>query len=368
MHPESPFRRDEILDSKRLFDFDTSGMMRWVDEWDQQIEEGLASLDVPVQLGFDIEEDVDNIVVNGMGGSAISADLAWLNLKQLVAKPFEVIRNYTLPKHVNSRTMVISISYSGDTEETIWGYLQALNKGARAVAISSGGALKEIAGWRGKAHIPVKEGALAPRAALGHLITSFLRVFTQSNPNIKEAVVTDLNDSIIELKRGKRKFNFFLEKEKNLAKRVADSFSSNLPVIFAESEFTYPIARRWQTQMNENGKVLCHVSSFPELNHNEIVPVAGLWEWANRISLVCLKDRDEHPRNALRGELTNEMLSGKVRDFFLIRSTGDYPLSRALSLVQMGDYVSVYLALMRRHDPTRIDQIIDLKRKLSLLK
>jgi glucose/mannose-6-phosphate isomerase len=360
--------RDEILDSKKLFDFDPSGMMRMVDEWDHQIEDGLSSLEEPLPLDFDLAEDIDNIVVNGMGGSAITADIAWLALKTLVNIPFTVVRNYRLPSYVGPRTLVISLSYSGNTEETLWGYIQAINHGAKTIAVSSGGALRDIAEWRQRIHVPVKEGCLAPRAALGYLLCSFLRPFAQSNPNIKETLQIDLNDAIVELKRGKRKFSFFLEKEKNQAKRVAASFAENLPVVFAESDFTYPIARRWQAQMNENGKAICHVASFPELNHNEIVPLASGWEWSGRISLVCLKDRDEHPRNALRGELTNEMLAGKVRDFFLIRSTGDQPLARALSLVQMGDYVSVYLALMRRFDPTKIEPIMDLKSKLSLLK
>jgi glucose/mannose-6-phosphate isomerase len=368
MHADSSFRRDEILDSKRIFDFDQSGMMRVVDEWDQQIEDGLEFLEDPLRLDFDLDDDVDNIVVNGMGGSAITADIAWLALKDFVRKPFTVVRNYSLPSYVGPRSLVISISYSGNTEETIWGFIQAINHGAKVIAISSGGTLKEIAEWKGCTHIPVKEDCLAPRAALGYLLSSFLKPFAYSNPNVKEALQADLNDTLVELKRGKRKFNFFLEKEKNLAKRVAASFAENLPVIFAESEFTHPIGLRWQAQMNENGKALCHVASFPELDHNEIVPLAGGWEWSGRISLVCLKDRDEHPRNALRGELTNEMLGGKVRDFFLIRSTGDHPLARALSLIQMGDYVSVYLALMRRYDPTNIEPIVDLKRKLSLLK
>ena len=368
MCADSSFKRDEILDSKRIFDFDPSGMMRLVDEWDLQLEEGLASLTEPINLGFDIDEDIDTIVVNGMGGSAITGDIAWLGLKQFVNKPYTVIRNYSLPNYTCPRTLVISLSYSGDTEETTWGYLQALNHGAKTIAISSGGALQEMAEWKGLAHIPVKAGVLAPRAALAYMLCAMLRPFIQGNPNIKEALQADLNDAIIELKRGKRKFGFFLEKDKNLAKRVASSFAENLPIIFSETEFTYPIARRWQTQINENSKAMCHVAAFPELNHNEIVAMAGGWEWMGRISLVCLKDRDEHPRNALRSELTNEMLAGKVRDFFLIRSTGDHPLARALSLIQMGDYVSVYLGLMRRHDPTRIDPIIDLKRKLSLLK
>lgn len=361
-------RRNEILDSKKIFDFDPSGMMREVDEWDHQLENGLAYLEEGISLDFDLDDDIDNIVVNGMGGSAITADIAWLALKNMIDKPFTVVRDYQLPSYVGPRTLVISISYSGNTEETLWGYMQAINHGAKTIAISSGGALKEIAEWRGKLHIPIKEGCLAPRAALGYLLCSFLKPFAYSNPNIKDAIKADLDEAVVELKRGKRKFNFFLETEKNLAKRVAGSFAVNLPIIFAESDFTYPIARRWQAQMNENGKVLCHVASFPELNHNEIVPLAGGWEWSNRISLVCLKDRDEHPRNALRGELTNEIISGKVREFFLIRSTGDKPLARALSLVQMGDYVSVYLALMRRIDPTNIDPILDLKRKLILLK
>jgi glucose/mannose-6-phosphate isomerase len=368
MQLDSYQRRDEILDSKRIFEFDPSGMMRVVDEWDQQIEEGLAFLEEPLKLDFDLDEDIDNIVVNGMGGSAIAGDIGWLALRGFVRKPFCVVRNYNLPLYTNPRTLVISISYSGNTEETLWGYMQAINHGAKTIAISSGGSLKELADWKGLLHIPVREGCIAPRAALGYLLCSFLKPFAYSNPNIKEALHNDLSDAFVELKRGKRKFNFFLEKEKNLAKRVASSFAENLPVIFAESEFTQPVARRWQTQINENGKALCHVASFPELDHNEIVPLVAGWEWSNRTTLLCLKDREEHPRNALRGELTNEMLAGKVREFFLIRSTGDYPLARALSLVQMGDYVSVYLALMRRHDPTRIEPVDDLKRKLALLK
>jgi len=365
---DSTLRRGDILDSKDMFDFDPSGMMREVDDWDKQLEEAMPFFDKGIYLDFDIEEDIDNIVVNGMGGSAITADIAWLALRNIIDKPFTVVRDYSLPSYVGSRTLAISISYSGNTEETLWGYMQAINHGAKTVAISSGGTLKSIAEWRGLPFIQVKEGCLAPRAALAFLLCSFLKPFAYSNPNIMGALQSDLNEALLELKRGKRKFSFFLEKEKNLAKRVALSFADNIPVIFAESDFTYPIAKRWKAQMNENGKAVCHVSAFPELNHNEIVPFAGGWEWSNRVSLVCLKDRDEHPRNALRGELTNEMISNKVRDFFLIRSTGDKPLARALSLVQMGDYVSVYLALIRHIDPSNIDPIMDLKRKLALLK
>lgn len=351
--------------------FDPKGMLSWVEDWPGIIIRGQDEFILSEKKLLDVKPgQYEKIVLSGMGGSAMACEIMLSLLGRNLNIPCEIVGNYGLPSWVDSKTLFVAASYSGNTEEVLWNTAQAYNHDAKIVVITSGGGLKEIAEKMGFSLIRVYGQCPTPRAALGYLILPLIRLFIDLGYFDKEEAVESVTETIKTIIRERKKYTFFLDEEKNFAKKLARELKNSVPIIWAESKFTFPVARRWQQQLNENSKVLAHPACFPEVNHNEILAFQFKQrEWLIKdVMMLILRDPEEHPRNSLRIDFSTDIIRPMVRGLYQIKPKGKSRLCRILSHIQVADYVSVYLALLNKTDPSQQNHIDDLKKKIHLIK
>jgi len=293
-----------------------------------------------------------SVVVTGMGGSGIAGDILndWLDLRV----PFDVCKSYKLPTWVDEKSLVIAISYSGDTDETLTCVLEAVEKNAQLVTITSGGRLEEMCKTLGKPCIKVPPG-LAPRAALPYSLFSAILVFKKLGLAMdKEGEIKES----IELLRTIRE-EMAPERENNQAKNIARMINGTIPIIYAPIHLR-GVALRLKNQFNENSKIISKAEFFPELCHNEIV---GLSSAPKNLSFLFLRDAGESKQMKKRIEFTEKLLGGRNSTTIWARGRGR--LARILSLVYLGDFISFYLAILQGVDPTPTPEIAQLKAETS---
>ena len=299
------------------------------------------------------------LVVAGMGGSAIGGALARAALGDHSSRPIFVTRAYGLPPWTTPDTMVLCASYSGNTEETLACYESAGALGAKRTVVTTGGRLAEMARADGVPVIPLP-GGFQPRAAVAYMTVASLEVAALCGAGPRLTSEIDVAASHTE--------QLVAEwgpdaAEDSLAKDLARSLLGTTPVI-AGAGLTTPIAYRWKTQINENAKQPCFFNELPELDHNEL---AG-WEGAQdvgRFSAVFLDDSDAHPRVKARMELTERLIAGNAAASFRLETRGQTSVERVISLVLLGDLVSIYLAALRGVDPGPVTVLEELKAALA---
>ncbi len=309
-----------------------------------------------------IMEDADTsagLVVAGMGGSAIGGALARAALADHATRPIFVTRAYGLPPWTTPDTMVLCASYSGDTEETLACYESAGALGARRTVVTTGGALAEMARADGVPVIPLP-GGFQPRAAVAYMTVAALEVAALCGAGPRLTSEIDVAASHTEQLVDEWGPDAPAE---SLAKEIARGLHGTTPLI-AGAGLTTPIAYRWKTQINENAKQPAFTHELPELDHNEL---AG-WEGAGdvgRFSAVFLDDSDAHPRVKARMDLTEQLIAGNAAASFRLETRGQTTIERVISLVLLGDLVSIYLAALRGVDPGPVKAIDDLKAMLA---
>ncbi len=280
-----------------------------------------------------------NIVVSGMGGSGIAGAI----FSEIYDKvPVQVVSDYSLPKYANMETLFIGISYSGNTEETVQVTDEAIKKGCQVKMITSGGKMSELDGDLVK--IP---GGLQPRSAIGYLLKPFLSSFIESN----EDAYLRVSELLSEIDRDN-------SNEEKLAREIIES--KQIPIIYGHYPYRW-IAYRWKTQFNENSKLLAYSAYFPELNHNETVP---LKETYNKETFRFLAFGDTSPRIAERKAITSEITKTKFTE---IEVRGETLLEKMFYLIHFGDYLSYHAALKRNIDPEDVSVITELKNRLEKL-
>lgn len=351
--------------------YDPKGMLSWVEDWPGIIIRGQDEFILKEEPVTDVKPgDFDNIIMAGMGGSAMACTILRALTGNQLRVPIEIVRGYGIPSWVDDKTLFIAVSYSGNTEEVLWNTTQAFNKGAKIIVVTSGGGLKELASKVGLSLISVYGQCPTPRAALGYLLMPLVRLFMDIDILDKEEAVESVTETIKTIIRERKKYTYFLDEEKNFAKKLARELKNSVPVIWAESDFTNAVAMRWQQQLNENSKVLAHCGSFPEINHNEILAFQFKQrEWMVKdVLMLILRDPEEHPRISLRIDFTTDIIRPMIRGLYQIKPKGKSKLCRIISHIQVADYVSVYLALLNKMDPSLQNHINDLKRKIHLIK
>lgn len=307
---------------------------------------------------FRVSRPIKQIVICGMGGSAIGGELAAVYAKPHSPLAISICRDYTLPfSALNPETLVICSSYSGNTEETISAFKQAQKAGCNLLVLTRGGKIQELAE---DASVDVwKIGHTGqPRAAVA---TSF-GLLTALFSRLK---LIPLQDSDV--------FNTvkFLEEErinldpeapisKNAAKRLAGQIYGRIVGIVG-SDLMAPVAVRWAGQINELAKGWSQALTLPEMDHNSLAGILNPAGPLTKLAVVFINSKFDHPRNQLRSELTRKifMLEGVNTDFFIPR--GDSELKQLWSAIQFGDYIAYYLAMMYEIDPTPIPAIEQLK-------
>ena len=309
-----------------------------------------------------IMEDWDTsagLVVAGMGGSAIGGALARAALGDHLSRPIFVTRAYGLPTWTTPDTMVLCASYSGNTEETLACYESAGALGARRTVATTGGRLGEMARADGVPLIPLPAG-FQPRAAVAYMIVAALEVAALCGAGPRLTSEIDVAASHSEQLVSEWGPD---APEDSLAKEIARGLFGTAPVV-AGAGLTAPIAYRWKTQINENAKQPCFTHELPELDHNEIAGWEGAHE-VGRFAAVFLDDSDAHPRVKARMDLTERLIAGNAAASFRLETRGQTTMERVISLVLLGDLVSIYLAALRGVDPGPVKVIDELKAALG---
>ena len=346
-------------DRQAIEEIDTSDLLSVVEDLGAQCEDGAAVARAFIQ---DTITGIGNIVILGMGGSGISGDIARTLLASELSVPLDVVKGYSLPGYVGGDTLVFAVSYSGETEETLSCYKQAAKKGARIIAITSGGELRRMASDAGHPVIGIP-GGLQPRAALGYLLMPVIVILSRLE------MIPDISSSIEEavsvLKEMHREFSFENLEDANLPKRLARMLFGKIPVVYGSEGVLSAAALRWKCQFNENSKIPAFQNVFPELNHNEIVGWELMKDRTRSFHLIMLRSADEHDRIQKRIDITLPLIADHLDGVTEIWARGDSRLAQLLSTVYIGDLTSVYLAILNGVNPTPVDRIKLLKKKLS---
>ena len=301
------------------------------------------------------------VLILGMGGSAIGGDL----LRTLAAReyplPVLVNRQYTVPAFVDERTLVIACSYSGNTEETLAAFRAALEKGAMGLAIATGGKLARLA----EAHsLPFYriEYCSVPRAALAHSFVSLLGIFQQLG------FIADKRDDLAEaaevMEQWQAEIGPQVATKDNPAKQLAQRLYGKLPVVYGAG-LLGTVARRWKGQLNENTKNWAFFEEMSELNHNAVLGTHWPQELLPQLLVVMLTSEGDHPRNALRFQVTRELLEREGVAVEILPARGRGRLAQMLSTIHFGDFISFYLAMLNGVDPTDTGAIEWLKERLA---
>jgi glucose/mannose-6-phosphate isomerase len=293
------------------------------------------------------------LMVCGMGGSAIGADLAAAGLGDRLTKPLVTIRGYALPSWATPEWTVLCSSYSGDTEETLACFDAADALGARRVVASTGGALVDQARAAG---VPVVglPGIFQPRAAVAYFLVVAAEVAALAG--IAPRIHTEIDAAAAFLAEQADELQF-------QAKEIAALIAGAVPVIYG-ADATAPVARRWKTQVNENAKFPAYWGELPEADHNEIVGWLGA-AGAERQAAILLEDRDQHPRVARGFELTAATIAPNAAAVVRVESAGETRIARMLWTTMLGDLVSLELARQRGVDPLPIEPIRQFKEAME---
>ena len=339
---------------------DRRGMAALIDALPDHIDEALARSDA--QAWVPPVREPSLLALGGMGGSAIAGELTAALVADEAPRPFLVVRDYHWPACVDRTALAVLSSNSGNTEETLSLASEAVARGVPCAAIASGGALATMAGEKGWPlhRLP---GGMPPRAALFHGWVPLTRFVHRLGwgpdplPGWREAAVL--------LRRRRAETGSAAPEASNPAKRLARELAGRSLYVYSAPGGPAAVAVRWRQQLNENAKLLAHSSVVPELNHNEIVGWQQCSPVTRSLAVLLLRDGEDSAAATARLDLTAEFAARQGAAVHEIRSQGESRIARLASLVQFGDSLSLYLALLGGVDPTDIASIDEFKRRLA---
>lgn len=293
-----------------------------------------------------------NVVISGLGGSGIGGRIIkQLSFNQLKC-PVEVNNTYVLPAYVNEKTLVICSSYSGNTEETLSAFKEAIKKNATIVIISSGGELLKNAKKHNLDYIQLP-GGFPPRTCLGYSLISLIYILSSYG-----IISTKLKEEILSIPQFLKELQDTIIEE---SKKIANFLFKNIPVIYSSSFFE-AVAIRFRQQLNENAKTLAWHHIIPEMNHNELVGWRGKY---NNIAVLILRSKNEFYRNSKRIEIIKPIIKKSTSNLMEIWSKGKNHCKETFYFIHLLDWVSLFLAKKYEVDPVEVKVIEHLKKELS---
>lgn len=298
----------------------------------------------------------NNIIVAGMGGSAIGGEMLkdWSRNKLIV--PLEVCREYRLPEYADEKTLVLVSSYSGDTEETLSAFLDALKRECMIFCVTSGGEVLKAAKKHKVPYVEVP-GGMPPRAALPYMLIPMMIYLEKAG--LVTGVTEEIKEAISVIEEIVKQNGPEVKQSESFAKNTAHFFWESAPVIYGWGPYR-SVAQRFKQQLNENSKSPAKWEYFPELNHNEIVGWSGKGEQCKWFSIVFIRDPDGEPFEIeCRIDITKSIIQSAGLVTFDLNVQGKSTLAKMLSTVVLGDFISVYFAVERNADPTPV-KVIDL--------
>ena len=339
--------------------FDKENMFESIWNFPENIKDALEIGDsIKLKNKYD---NIQNIVIAGMGGSAIGGDVVSVLEKLNINVPFMVCRDYTLPKWVNKNSLVICSSYSGNTEETLSALNQSLDQDASIYGITTGGTLlKKLKEYK-KDFITIPTG-LQPRAALAYSFIPIIKLLEKLSILesdlelwIKSSIKTLENNRVI----------YSIENDDNPVYRLARNIYKKIPIIYSDNSTMGINAVRLKGQINENGKMLAYCNEIPELNHNEIVGWQNNSEIFKDLCVVWLEDSNDNKRSKIRKQITESILNEVKINQYSIQMVGDSFQERFVNMIHYGDWLSFWCAILHKTDPSPVEKIIRLKNELS---
>jgi glucose/mannose-6-phosphate isomerase len=347
-------------DLERFKQLDTLNMLGEIDNLPDQLA-------YAYQLGMKHPlpdwKDIKHMVIAGMGGSAIGADLLASYCASLSPLPVSVHRDYSLPLFARgAETLVICSSHSGNTEETLDAFEAARKAECRIVVVCTGG---ELARRAKEYNLPLWtfDHSGQPRAAVGFSFGLLLAMFQRLGfvPDQSK----EMEDAVVAMKRTQQHLKADVSAVKNPAKRYAGQLMGRW-VTFMGSGLLTTVARRWKGQINEVAKAGANFEFLPEADHNTLAGTMNPQDTLNAHTMTLfLRAPSDHPRNRLRSDLTRKafMLEGMNTDY--VDGRGNTPLAHMWTLILFGDYMAYYLAMGYGVDPTPIQALVDFKEAMK---
>jgi len=352
---------------------DRSNMRRIILEFPKQFEIGIkAAKNIFLEPGK-LMRWPENIIICGMGGSALPGDIL------VTLRPLDVFsyKSYCLPPQARNESLIICISYSGDTEETLSSFNEAFSRKLSVISITTGGKLAELSKKYGIPLAKIPGPKIPPRLALGEMFAALVQVLVNHNilgPEISEEVLkvgTFLKAELPSMEANVKKKTKFSSPSggfENQGKKLAKKIFQKIPIIYASRRFR-EIGWIWKNSLNETAKVLASCNYFPELNHNETV---GFWQINEmqisneKLYVVILRDpEDSHPRILKQMEIAKDLIEEEGIKVEFIDMKGKTMLEKIFSTVILGFWAAYWLALEYKVDPTPVKTIEEFKRRLK---
>lgn len=348
----------DLDDITRFSHIDVDDMLSHIDALPHQFQ---SAWDLGFRKDLPNWNGIEKVIIAGMGGSAIGADLVAAYISPRCPIPVIVHRNYSLPAWAaGENTLVIASSHSGNTEETISAYEAAIENQCRILVLSTGGMLAHLS-QSNESTLWQFEHHGQPRAAVGFSAGLLLALFTRLGliPNPEG----DIEETIQAMLSQQESLKADVPTVNNIAKREAGQLYGRWVAVFG-AEVLEPVARRWKTQFSEVSKAWAQYEALPEADHNTLAGLAHPEQALPRTMALFLRAPSYHPRNLLRSNLTKTtfMLEGLNTDF--IDAQGPNPLAHQWTTLHLGDYIAYYLAMAYGVDPTAIPTIESLKNQM----
>ncbi len=334
--------------------YDTQNQFKVLKETYKQIE---FSWNNDINLGNLLEKKFNQIIISGLGGSAISGELMQNFLIDDLSISIFINRNYHLPNFANENTLFIASSYSGNTEETLEAFNSALKNKCSIISLTIGGKLEELSLINNIPIIKLQSG-YQPRYALGVSFFSLLKVFQELK------IISNHNNFVLRIIKIWKKKGEEYSSENNLALHYAELLIGFLPIIYSVQDYTNALGNRFKAQLNENSKMHAFHNVYPELNHNEIIGWENFSESQFRAKVINIIDEVYHPQIKKRFTIITELIRSKDVDIIELHSDGNSFKERLLDLIYLIDWITYYSAILRSKDPSEIDYINLLKKKL----
>ncbi|MEW6731047.1 MAG: bifunctional phosphoglucose/phosphomannose isomerase [Acidobacteriota bacterium] len=344
---------------------DSANMAGFIRSLPDQLHEASKLMETLVWPGINFEPH--NIVLLGTGGgSAIAALLVQALFERELRRPLTLNCGMQLPGWVNRDSLVLATTVSGDTEETLTAFTEAIQREACCLAITSGGKLRALAAEHNISAYLFDTGGMPARAAIGYLFVPMAAALARLG--LVRDLKIQLSETITLLDGLGERYGWENPEANNPAKQLARRLYGRLPIIYSADQLTYVAARRWKNQFSENSKSLAHDNTFPELNHDEIVGFENFASLREHIQVVYLCDElGDEPTIKQRMIATRQLIESTGGSVLEVKAEGQSDLARLFSLIYMGDWVSLYLALLSSIDPTPVRSIVEIKRLLREL-
>ncbi|MDR0463155.1 MAG: bifunctional phosphoglucose/phosphomannose isomerase [Pseudomonadales bacterium] len=352
-----------VLDNmERIKTLDVTNMLGSVEALPDQIRQ---TVEDGESFEINLVSEVKNVIVAGMGGSALGADVIKNLYADALPCSFEIVKDYNLPAYADRSTLLIVVSYSGNTEETVSAAKQGLDKGCQIAFMTAGGELEKMATENNAPLFKIvakNNPCNQPRMALGYMITALAIMLTKAG--LLSLTAGDYESAILACMEVDKRCGVGIKTEENPAKMLALEIVDRRPVLMA-AEFLEGPLHASTNQLNENAKTFASYNIIPELNHHLMEGLIFPKSLSSTTFFLLFQSKLYHARNQERTELVAKLFENKKFDHTVVELTTDSRLTQVFELLTMMSYTSIYLAILEEIDPSPVPIVDWFKNELA---